>query len=251
MVQARRAKVRPARVIIPLAVAAALLVGGSFAAWKFWPTATTADPLAQSSTTAAESQAPSTAVSSPSSSTEPSSSAQPANAASKKALEACQVKVRAADGVLKAGKMGVVHWTAHVQAQTDNFDGKISVEEMRTRFKATRLKGPKDLERYNAALSTYEDLTGSCGKANEADGAVAVSLKKCNERSKAQKPVLEATAAGMKDWKAHQKLMQANTEHQAGSPSDAQSAWLKQYRAAPKNIKAFKKARASFKAPNC
>ena len=37
MVQARRAKVRPVRVIIPLAVAAALLVGGSFAAWKFWP----------------------------------------------------------------------------------------------------------------------------------------------------------------------------------------------------------------------
>ena len=32
-----RRRNRPARVIIPLAVAAALLVGGSFAAWKFWP----------------------------------------------------------------------------------------------------------------------------------------------------------------------------------------------------------------------
>ena len=37
MVQARRAKAQPARIIIPLAVAAALLVGGLFAAWKFWP----------------------------------------------------------------------------------------------------------------------------------------------------------------------------------------------------------------------
>jgi hypothetical protein len=42
VVQARRAKVRPARVIIPLVIAAALLVGGSFAAVKFWPNATTA-----------------------------------------------------------------------------------------------------------------------------------------------------------------------------------------------------------------
>ena len=50
MVQARRAKAQPARVIIPLAVAAALLVGGSFAAVKFWPNATTAGPQAESST---------------------------------------------------------------------------------------------------------------------------------------------------------------------------------------------------------
>ena len=57
--------------------------------------------------------------------------------------------------------------------------------------------------------------------------------------------------AGMKDWKNHQKLMQANKDHQAGTPSQAQSAWLKQYHAAPKNINAFKKATAKFKAPDC
>jgi len=51
VVQARRAKVRPVRVIIPLAVAGALLVGGSFAAWKFWPDTTTAGPQAESSIT--------------------------------------------------------------------------------------------------------------------------------------------------------------------------------------------------------
>jgi hypothetical protein len=153
--------------------------------------------------------------------------------------------------VLKEGKTGVLHWTAHVQAQTDHFDGKISVDEMRARFKKTRLKGPGDLKRYNVAVAAYDDLQGSCGKAKGADAAIAASLKKCNERSKGQQAVLEATAAGMKDWKAHQKLMQANAAHQAGSPSQAQSAWLKQYRAAPKNINAFKKATAKFKAPDC
>jgi hypothetical protein len=248
VVQARRAKVRPVRVIIPLVVAAALLVGGSFAAWKYWPSTTTAGPQAESSTTAPESQAPSTAESSPSPS--PTTSAT-ADAAAAKALEACQQRVRAADAVLKQGKIGVLHWTAHVQAQTDNFDGKIDVEEMRARFKKTRVKGPADLKRYNEALSTYEDLEGSCSKVRAADTAVAASLKKCNERSKAQKPLLEATADGMKDWKAHQKQMQANVEHQAGSPSQAQAAWLKQYRAAPKNINAFKKATKNFEAPRC
>ena len=250
MVQARRAKVRPARVIIPLVVAAALLVGGSFAAVKFWPSATTAGPEAESSTTADESQAPSTAVSSPSTPT-PSPTAKPASAESKEALKACQEKVDAADDVLRQGKKGVEHWTMHVQAQKDNLDGKISVEEMRTRFKATRLKGPGDLKRYDDALSNYSDLKGSCGKAAGADSEVAAALKKCDARSKDQKPVMQATAAGMKDWKAHQKLMQLNKEHQAGTPSEAQAEWLKQYHAASKNINAFKKARDHFKAPTC
>ena len=153
--------------------------------------------------------------------------------------------------MLKQGKIGVLHWAAHVQAQTDNFDGKIDVEEMRAQFKKTRVKGPADLKRYNEALSTYEDLEGSCSQGQRGRSAVAASLKKCNERSKAQKPMLEATADGMKDWKAHQKQMQANAEHQAGSPKEAQAAWLKQYRAAPKNIKAFKKATKNFEAPSC
>ncbi|HET9301885.1 MAG TPA: hypothetical protein VFO20_03830 [Propionibacteriaceae bacterium] len=249
VVQARRAKVRPVRVIIPLVVAAALLVGGSVAAWKFWPNTTTAGPQAESSTIAAESQAPSTAESSPSPSTTPSTDA--ASAAAAEALEACQAKVRAADAVRKQGKTGVLNWAEHVQAQKDNLAGKASVEEMRARFKKTRLKGPDDLKRYNDALSTYEDLEGSCRKVEGADIAVAASLKKCNERSKAQQPVLEATAAGMKDWKAHQKFMQRNALHKAGRPSEAQATWLKQYASAPKNINAFKKATKNFDAPSC
>jgi hypothetical protein len=248
VVQARRAKVRPVRVIIPLVVAAALLVGGSFAAWKYWPDTTTAGPQAETSSTTPETQAPSTAESSPS----PSPTTSPTtNTAAAKALEACQERVRAADAVLNVGKIGVSHWATHVQAQADNFDGKINVEEMRARFKKTRLKGPGDLKRYNEAVATYEDLEGSCAKVKGAAVAVAASLKKCNERSKAQQAVLEATAGGMKDWKAHQKLMQANAAHQAGTPTEAQAAWLKQYRAAPKNISKFKKATKNFEAPRC
>jgi hypothetical protein len=247
VVQARRAKARPARVIIPLAVAAALLVGGSFAAVKFWPDATTAGPQAESSTTTVESQAPSTAVSSPS----PSVTTDPASAAAQKAFEACQAKVQAADEVIKQGKTGVEHWAGHIQAQKDGNAGKITPEEMKARFKATRLKGPGDLERYNDALSAYKDLDGSCGEQEAADSVVAAALADCNTRSKAQKPLMSATDAAMDDWKGHLTFMQRNALHQAGTPSEALQTWLDQYNAAPKNLNAFKKATDSFEAPSC
>jgi hypothetical protein len=247
VVQARRAKVRPVRLIIPLAVAGALLVGGSFAAWKFWPNATTAGPQAQSSTTAAESQAPSTAVSSPS----PSETTSPASAAAQEALEACQAKVRAADEVINQGTTGAEHWAGHIQAQKDGNAGKISPEQMKARFKATRLKGPDDLKRYDEARSAYQDLEGSCEEVQESDSVVVAALADCDERSKAQKPLMTATNAVMKDWRAHLTFMQRNALHKAGTPSEALATWLKQYNAAPKNINAFKKADKNFEAPKC
>ena len=250
MVVARRAKARPARVIIPLAVAAALLVvlvGGAFAAVKFWPDPTTAGPQAESSTTTMESQAPTTAESSPS----PAVPTDPASAAAVKAFEACQAKVQAADEVIKQGKTGVDHWAGHVQAQKDGNAGKITTEEMKARFKATRLKGPGDLERYNDALSAYKDLDGSCGEQEGADSAMAAELAECNTRSKAQKPLMSATDAAMDDWKGHLTFMQRNAVHQAGSPSQALQTWLDQYNAAPKHISAFNKATDNFDAPSC
>jgi hypothetical protein len=246
VVEARRAKARPARVIIPLAVAAALLVGGLFAAVKFWPDATTAGPQAESSTIR-ESQDPSTAVSSPS----PSVTTSPANTAAQQALEACQAKVRAADEVIKQGTTGVEHWAGHIQAQKDGDAGKISPAQMKKQFKATRLKGPGDLERYDEARSAYQNLEGSCEEVQESDSVVAAALADCNERSKAQKPLMAATNAGMKDWRAHLTFMQRNAVHQAGTPSQALQTWLSQYEAAPKNLKAFEKATDNFDAPSC
>jgi hypothetical protein len=187
-------------------------------------------------------------VSSPSPSTTSSATA---SAASQEALAACQTLVRAADDVLKQGKIGVENWTEHVQAQKDYNAGKATTDEMKARFKKTRLRGPNDLKRYDKALATYKDLDGSCAKVEGADSEVATALAKCQKRSNAQEPVLKATAGGMKDWRAHQKFMQRNALHQAGSASEALATWLKQYRAAPKNINAFKKADRNFEAPSC
>jgi hypothetical protein len=245
VVQARRAKARPARVIIPLAIAAALLIGGSFAAVKFWPDATTAGPRTEASSSPAESQGPSTAESSP------SPSIDPASAPGKEALAACQAKVGAADEVIEQGKTGVEHWAEHIQAQKDRVDGKVTVEEMKARFKATRLAGPEDLKRYNDAKAAYEDLEGSCAEVEGADTEVAAALADCNERRQAQKPLMAATADGMKDWKNHLAFMQRNKLHQAGTPKEAAATWWQQYLAAPKNINAFKEATENFDAPSC
>ena len=67
------------------------------------------------------------------------------------------------------------------------------------------------------------------------------ALAKCGKRSKAQVPLMKATAAGMKDWKSHQTFMQRNALP-GRHPIGGQATWLKQYKAAPKNINAFKKA---------
>ena len=177
--------------------------------------------------------------------------ADPANAEAQAALEACQAKVQAADQVISQGKTGVEHWAGHIQAQRDGDAGKITTEEMKARFKATRLKGPEDLKRYSDALSAYKDLDGSCGEVEGADSAVATALADCNTRSKAQEPLMSATDKAMGDWKGHLTFMQRNKLHQAGSPSQALQTWLNQYTAAPKNLNAFKKATDNFDAPGC
>jgi hypothetical protein len=251
--QARRAKVRPARVIIPLVVAAALVAGGLFAAVKFWPTATTADPQPEASV-AVDSQSPSTAESSPSPSASTSPSTSAASAAAAEALQGCQQKVEAADEVLKVGKTGVLHWIDHVDTQTDAFNGKLTEAERTERFGKTRVKGPGDVKRYDDAVDEYKSVKASCPKVVKgADSAVAATLKKCNERNKAQQPMLKATDAAMKDWKAHVKFMLYNREHpDPDAASTRQASWMDQYRTAPKNIKAFKKATRNFEdAPSC
>ena len=45
--------------------------------------------------------------------------------------------------MLKQGKIGVENWTEHVQAQKDYNAGKATTDEMKARFKKTRLRGPK------------------------------------------------------------------------------------------------------------
>jgi len=164
-------------------------------------------------------------------------------------MEACQKRVRAADRVLDEARTGIGHWEAHVDAQRKADHGDISVDARQAIFKATRLKGPADQKRYADAQRDFEQVRDlACGKAEAADAKVAATLSTCRERAVAQGPLMRAAAGAMGDWKSHLAAMQRSREAHV---ANAQAIWIAAYRAAPKNINAYEKARRNFDAPSC
>jgi hypothetical protein len=252
VVQARRAKPRPSRIVVPLAIVIALLVGGSLGVWRFWPDGTTAAPNPSIAVTAS-SAAPSPSASSASvptarPTTRSTQSTNPASPAARTALKNCRERVRAADEVRGEAKTGIAHWAAHVNAEREASRGNISVDTRQKIFNETRLAGPGDQKRYAAAIRRYERLDASCGKAKGADKKIAASLADCQERLKALQHVLDAAAPAMKDWKQHLADMARSREFHI---KNAQGIWLRAYQAAPPNINAYERAAKRFDPPDC
>lgn len=269
MARARRAKARPTRIVVPVAIIA-LLAGAVLAVQQGWfggreattastvptvmATVATADPTGSTGTTdSTDSAEPSATSSDASSSGSPSESSSPggdgtAAAEAKRALAACQAGVRARDDVIEAASTGVGHWSEHVQAQTDVYAGKLSTESMDAIFKRTRLAGPDDVRRYQEAVSAAEDRSAGCDPVASAPAAVSDQLQSCLQRSKAQEPLLKAGADGMDDWESHLADMRRSRMHHV---DDAQGVWLRAWRAAPGHIKAYQQANEEFDAPAC
>jgi hypothetical protein len=254
MARARRAKPRRSRPLIALIVVA-LLAGGVVAALRFWPGSLVAiSPTSGTSTTPSQA-APSTpaTTSSPSHTPSPSPTASaratPASAEAVRTLKACQERVRAADDVLERARTGIAHWEAHVGAERAAAEGDISVERRQAIFKATRLQGPGDQKRYAEAQRAYDRVRdASCGKAKGADAEVAATLRKCQDRAKAQGPLMAAAAKPMGDWKSHLADMQRSRQVHV---DNAQQVWIEAYKAAPPDINAYEKALRGFDAPRC
>ena len=198
------------------------------------PTATTATPSPTPST-------PSKGSSSPSAKPKDS-------AAATAALRACQAKVKAADEVLDAAKIGMRHWSEHIQAQTDANADKISVEKMDAIFDRTKKAGDEDEKRYDSAVKSYEGEDGSCRKVSGATAKTTQQLARCAEREKAQDPVLAAADDGMGDWTRHLAEMRRSEQGKIHNP---QAKWLATWRAAPKNINAYDEAVEKFSPPDC
>jgi hypothetical protein len=213
---------------------------------------TTAAPTptvgASVSTAGGSTGGPSNSASASPQSTPTASSTAAGSPAGVKALASCRAKVRAADQVLAQAKTGITHWAAHVQAQTDANKKKISDAQMTGKFKVTRLEGPADQRRYRKALTTYQNLKGSCRPVSGAGSSVAASLAKCSDRAQAQRPVLAAAADGMADWRSHLAAMRRSRMTHV---PDAEGVWLRAWRAAPPHIRAYQKAVQHFDAPTC
>jgi hypothetical protein len=249
--KARRAKRSAARFVVPIVAAIVLLFGGAVAAWKLWPRISTSASPTPSVEATQSTAAPSTATPSettPTATPSPTKTPNPNAVKAQRALDACQAKVEAGDVVIKEAKTGVDHWAGHVNAQVLADRGAITISEMLKRFKDTRLKGPADQKRYHDALKDYENQDATCEKVAKAPSKISAALAKCVTKSKDQQPVLTTGAAGMRDWASHLAAMQRDKkEHVA----NAQANWVKAYRAAPRNINAFKRAVAAYDPPKC
>jgi hypothetical protein len=165
-----------------------------------------------------------------------------------KALSACRSSVRTRDSVISAARTGIAHWADHIGAQTDFFSKKVSHRKMKAIFAKTRLAGPADVGRYDAALAAADRSRTECPSARTAPTGVKAKLENCSERLAAQRSVLTAAARGMRDWESHLEAMQRS---RAGHAHNAQHVWLKAWRAAPPNINAFDRAVGGYRAPTC
>ena len=239
---------------MPIIAALVLLGGAGVAAWQLWPDqpTTAAQPPSSSAAATTQSTTPSTTTATPSET--PSATAtksptpNPSTVKAERALKSCKAKVAAAEDVIKEAKTGVGHWASHIESQRLADEGKIDIDEMKARFKATRLKGPADQKRYRDAVNEYKDQDGSCAKVEDAPKKIAASLAKCDSRSSAQDSVMKAGDEAMQDWSSHLAAMQRNKQ---GHVNDPQGVWIRAYRAAPTNINAFKKATDKYDPPSC
>jgi hypothetical protein len=229
-----------------MVAALVVLVGGGLLVWKLAPHASTVGTQPTPSVLATQQTATPSPSSSPSS--KPSASTPVGGDAARKALTTCQALVSAGDAVIAAAKTGVGHWARHVQAQTDYNAKSLTYAQMKGEFLVTKLAGPADVSRYNAALSTYKGKNAGCTAVKGAPAKVATALTSCVDRNRAQQPVLHAAANGMADWKSHLAAMRRSA---MGHVHDAQALWIKTWKAAPPHINAFKKAISSYHPASC
>ncbi len=244
MVRPRRAKNRPARVLIPLV----LLLGVAVAllGWRTNYTFDFASVLTPTAPTPTASTSTSTRPSTPAPTADRSERARKAT----NALRSCRTRVKAADTVIEAADTGIGNWSEHVEAQTKANRDKITITMLDKVFDRTRDAGPEDQKRYSKARENYREAKGACEPVAAAPKDVAAALANCQERVEAQERVMRAAEPAMADWKSHLEQMKQSDKHPG---RDAQEAWLKAWQAAPPNINAFTKAVEDFEddAPRC
>lgn len=166
---------------------------------------------------------------------------------------ACREAIAAAEAVVDAARTGVGHWAAHVQARTDLRAGKITEDEMRATWKATRLAGPGDVASVDVATSAYEPQADVCAHVEQSSvpAGLSVAMGRCLERNEAAEAAVETGRAAMADWSAHLEAMAQFADGDFDA-AHAQHLWETAWAKAPVNIDAFRAAdQALQSAPAC
>lgn len=229
-----------ARRIVAAVVAGLVLVG---VAWVAVAQRSGDDPEASAarSDTAAASTSPSA--------TSPSARASTGSGTAAADLRPCAKEVAEAESVVAAAGKGVDDWHTHVQARTDMLDGRIPVATMDALWARTRLAGPLDQKRFQAALQGY-GATPHCAALAKA-GSHSAAASGCLTRSRAATSAVAAARSAMGDWKSHLDHMASYARGDMTS-DDAQTMWVSAWKNAPPHIDAYRQARAALAdAPAC
>jgi len=167
-----------------------------------------------------------------------------------KALKACATSVARAGDAVAAARQGVQNWSDHVQARTDMLEGRMSMDTMDAIWTRTKKAGPADQERFRKALDAY-DAPSACAKVKDVPAADRSMVQKCTQRSAAARRAVDSAKGAMNDWEVHLANMAKFADGDM-SAAMAQGRWVAAWRNAPKNINAYREARAALdKAPSC
>lgn len=165
------------------------------------------------------------------------------------ALENCRAQVDALQTVIDAASVGIEHWRRHVQAQTDLFDGRINETRMRAEFSETKLAGPEDVRRYDAAVAANNADVGACEPPQAGPADLTTQFGACRRRFDALEGGLGQADTTMDDWRNHLAAMQRSA---TGQVPHAQDVWLETWRKAPPNLQAWSATQRTIAAaPTC
>ena len=158
---------------------------------------------------------------------------------------ACAAEITATDEVVKSARIAAGHWREHVQARTDLLAGKNTEAITKAIWKRTRLAGPADQARLDAATAAQQKAAGGCRRLTTA------AAPACKKHLAALTAAAATGRAASGDWAAHLAMMKAHAAGDFGA-EHAQHLWVAAWQNAPKNLNAFAQAETVLrKAPTC
>lgn len=150
--------------------------------------------------------------------------------------------------MVTAARHGVQSWETHLQARTDMLAKRISERRMAAIYASTREQGRHDVRRFEAVVA---EGTGALPCHELPAAGDNRSAADCLSRSEAAAEAVASSEAVMGDWSGHLHHMD-QYEDGGMSTGKALELWIKAWRSAPENIRAFEEASSSLDgAPAC
>jgi hypothetical protein len=182
----------------------------------------------------------------------PALSGQPAvvAAAVSPQLSACRHALTQGDAVADAADASHRDWGAHVQAQLQLDQGKITLAQTLARWASSKRPGPSDVHAFTTARADWAKASGACqAMAKAGTTADRADAAACLARSAAVRAVVAAGADVNAEWADHLQMM-ANKAHTDAAAYSQR--WRQMVQQAPATLKAYEQARSRLAAaPRC